>query len=179
MTPPIRLKPYLTSEELKERYQQESDAAQKTRWHALWLLSQGRYNGREVAEFLGCVPSNVSRWARWYNDEGPEGVRDRRKEAPGRPRLIDELSDEQLDELVEALEAGEAPPEAGGGLWTGPKVARWLEQALGREPGSINNKQGWRALRQLGFSLQRPRPRHPDADAEAQQAFKKGALPQN
>jgi transposase len=42
---------------------------------------------------------------------------------------------------------------------------------LGRPVAEVR---GWEALRRLGFSPQRPRPRAATADPEAQDAFKKG-----
>ena len=67
-----------------------------------------------------------------------------------------------------ALET-ESPPD--GGLWSGPKVALLLGEWLGH---AVHNQQAWRIMVRLGFRPKRPRPRHPKADAEAQEAFKKG-----
>lgn len=91
--------------------------------------------------------------------------KDKRHQHPGPPSL---LSAELKDELRRLL-AGPAPD---GGLWTGPKVAAWMAKQLGRPvlPG-----QAWQTLRQMGYRLKRPRRRHPEADAQAQEAFKKGA----
>ena len=41
------------------------------------------------------------------------------------------------------------------GLWTSPKVADWIEQATGTRP---TNQTGLNYLRELGFTLQQPRP---------------------
>ncbi|MFL6284255.1 MAG: winged helix-turn-helix domain-containing protein [Pyrinomonadaceae bacterium] len=58
-----------------------------------------------------------------------------------------------------------------GGLWTAPKVARWIEERTGR---SIHETTAWRAMRRLGFTLQVPRPRHVRSASEREQArFKK------
>ena len=73
------------------------------------------------------------------------------------------------DELARLLECERAPD---GGLWTGPKVARLLGSWLGRR---VNDQQAWRVMVRLGFAPKRPRPRHPEADPQAQEAFKGGA----
>lgn len=177
MNPPIQLEPHLTPEELRQRYRREPGAELRTKWHALWLLSAGR-SGHEVGRLLCRAPSTIGRWARQYNAEGPDGLRDRRADARGRPGLLSQLSAAQRQWLEQSLDDGAAPAEVGGGLWNGPKVARWMELAVNRERHSLDDKQGWRVLRQLGFSRQRPRPRHPDADPEAQEAWKKGGLKQ-
>jgi transposase len=58
-----------------------------------------------------------------------------------------------------------------GGLWTAPKVARWIAE---RTAEAAHETTAWRAMRRLGFSLQVPRPRHARAAAGREQArFKK------
>lgn len=50
------------------------------------------------------------------------------------------------------------PPD--GGLWTGPKVARYVADRWGV---GVDPTTGWRWLRALGFTLRVPRPAHPHA----------------
>ena len=168
---------HLTIDELYARYRGAREVPEKQRWHALWLVAGGRTR-REAAALLGVAPCTVIRWAEQYERLGPDGVQDRRRHNLGRARLLSQLSAEQVGELRALLDSGQAPAAVGGGLWTGRKVARWLEPALGRPPDSMHEKQGWRVLKQLGYSRQRPRPRHPQASSEAQEAFKKRASPQ-
>ena len=47
---------------------------------------------------------------------------------------------------------------ADGGIWTGPKVARWIEKENGVE--KVWNQRGWDYLKKLKYSCQRPRPKH-------------------
>jgi transposase len=62
------------------------------------------------------------------------------------------------------------PPD--GGRWTSGKVARWMAQELGLE--KLAPQRGWEALKALGWSIQKPRPRNPKAASEVEQeAFKK------
>ena len=58
--------------------------------------------------------------------------------------------------------------------WTLPSLAEEIERLWGKRlhPASLS-----RVLRRLGLSKQKTRPRHPQADREAQEAFKKGASP--
>lgn len=58
---------------------------------------------------------------------------------------------------------------AGTGVWSGPKVAAWMAEQLGR---AAHAQRAWEVLRRLGVTLQRLRPRHRQADAAAQAAFK-------
>ena len=102
-----------------------------------------------------------------YIDEGPRGLRDRRRTNPGATPLV---SGAVRAELKERL----ATPPEDGGLWTGPKVALWLSDRLER---AISPQRAWEVLRALGFTLQRPRPTAVPADPGGQAGFKKGGLP--
>ena len=57
------------------------------------------------------------------------------------------LDEEGQGRLREAL-LKEAPP--GGGTWSGPKVARWIEQKTGME--RVHAQRGWEYLRKVGMS---------------------------
>ena len=48
--------------------------------------------------------------------------------------------------------------------WTGPKIARWLAAFHGLK--SVHDQRGWDALVAIGWSIQQPRPRHPQAASE-------------
>jgi transposase len=84
---------------------------------------------REVAEMVGYSEKWVREIARRYESEGVEGLGDRRHGNPGAKQraLLDEEGQARLRQAL--LE--EAPP--GGGMWSGPKVARWIEQKIGIE----------------------------------------------
>ena len=61
------------------------------------------------------------------------------------------------------------PPD--GGVWTGPKVARYVRHRWGIVIGPVT---GWRWLRDLGFTPHVPRPSHPkSADPPTRRAWEK------
>jgi hypothetical protein len=67
-----------------------------------------------------------------------------------------------------------ADPLPDGGLWTGPKVARWMAGELGLK--AVAPQPGWEALMAIGWTLQTPRPCHPAAATpEEQEAFNKSS----
>src|SRR3954469_15528485 len=70
--------------------------------------------------------------------------------------------------------AAVAGPPADGGLWTGPKVATWMAARLGRK---VWPQRGWDYLKKLGYSAQRPRPRHAKAASPEEQAAYKKSWP--
>ena len=64
-----------------------------------------------------------------------------------------------------------SPPEDGG-VWTAKKVAAVMAAELGL--ARVAEQRGWEALRAMGWTIQRPRPRHARAASpEAQAEFKK------
>lgn len=159
----LELAPHLSPDDLERRYRQCRDPVERTHWHMLWLIAQG-HHCPAVATMLGYSEDWVRTIVHRYNADGPSGVTDRRHANPGQTPL---LSPELRKELGTLLE--EDPPD--GGLWTSPKVAVWMTERLGRP---VPKQRAWEAMRAVGFTLQRPRTRATQADAEAQEAFKKG-----
>ena len=76
------------------------------------------------------------------------------------------LSAQQLQKLREQIE--QKSPD--GGIWTGAKVARWIETETGRN--KVWNQRGWDYLKKFGYSWQSPRPTHKKADKLEQEIFK-------
>ena len=156
--------PHLPVEELALRYRQARDPVARSHWQIVWLVAQGQHVP-EVARLVGSSPNWVREIIRRFNAGGPAALVDGRSaHRGGNPPL---LSPAQRLALAAALDG--PPPD--GGLWTGGTVAAWMADRLGRP---VAEARGWEALRSLGFSLQRPRPRATTADPEAHAAFKKG-----
>ena len=66
-----------------------------------------------------------------------------------------------------------SPPDDGG-VWTSKKVAALIAAELGL--AKVAEQRGWEALRAIGWTIQRPRPRHARAAGpEAQAEFKKSS----
>ena len=110
--------PHLTYEEIDHRYRSCSDAAQKSRWHVVWLVTRPDQplSATKAAELVGYTPSWGRTILKRYNARGPEGLTDGRRENGADPKL----SPEQQSQLLDALQT--PPPDHG--LWSGPKVAR-------------------------------------------------------
>jgi transposase len=143
------------SSQLESLYRKASDPVLRTHLLMVWRMSVGD-SIREVAEI-----------ARRYESEGVKGLGDRRHGNPGaRQRSL--LDEEGQAELREALLEGSPP---GGGMWSGPKVARWIEERRGLE--KVHAQRGWEYLRKVGHTPQVPRPSNSRADASEREAFKK------
>lgn len=93
----IRLEPHLSTDELGARYQAAQRPIERTRWHAVWLLSQGR-SSTEVARSPGARRSRCGAWSSATTKERGR----RRRYAAAQPRPCS---------------------PADGENWNGPKVA--------------------------------------------------------
>ena len=162
----IEVKTELTAEELQERYRRASDGVERTHWQMLWLLKEGK-SAKEVAALLGYTARWVREIVRRWNERGVAGISDHRLEMAGAKPL---LGNQLRAELALRLQQ----PPADGGLWTGPKVAAWMQERLGR---AVAPQRGWDYLRLVGYSARVPRPQHAKADREQQEAFKKTFQP--
>jgi transposase len=155
------------SSRLEGLYRKATDPVLRTHLLMVWRISLGD-SIREVAEMVGYSQKWVREIARRYESEGVGGLGDRRHGNPGAKEraLLDEGGQARLRQAL--LE--EAPP--GGGMWSGPKVARWIEQEMGIE--KVHAQRGWEYLRKVGMSPQVPRPSNAQgADQKEREAFKK------
>ncbi len=162
----LKLSPHASTQELEHRYRKAKDPVERSHRQIVWLLSEGRTT-KEVCEVTGYSPGWVRQVARRYNERGPEGLGDRRHANPGaRERAL--LDEEGEVELREAL----CGPPPGGGMWSGPKVARWIARRNGFE--KVHVQRGFEYLRKVGMSPQVPRPSNArGASASEREAFKK------
>jgi len=151
---------HLPADEIDRRYKTCPGPREKTHWQILWLLTRpdGPRSAAAIARVVGLTPTWVRALVRRWNADGPAGLADRRRDnGPA-----DALTAAQQAELYQALQA--EPPD--GGLWTGPKVVRFVRDRWGV---GVVPQTGWRWLKGLGFSLRVPRPRHPEAATAEQQ----------
>jgi len=123
----VQVQTELTAEELHERYRQTQDAVERTHWHILWQIKEGK-SPRQVAELIGYTARWVRTIVQRWNAQGEAGIRDHRREIDvSRPLL----SREQQSELAEVLKN----PPADGGLWSGPSRRPVDARAIGASGG--------------------------------------------
>ena len=145
---------HLPPDEIAQRYRTCPDGAAKTRWQVLGLVTRPDHpmSAGRAARSVGLTPSWGRTLLKRWNACGPDGLADGRR-ANGTNSV---LTPARQAELYTTLRAD--PPD--GGLWTGPKVARYVRDRWGVE---VVPQTGWRWLVRLGFALRVPRPRHPKA----------------
>ena len=109
--------------QLKKRYQSCADPVEKTHWWIIWKIAQAQDPLSRIAQESGLGRQWVYKLKDRYNSLGAEGLKDRRCDNGAEPLLN--------PQAVEALLRALSRPPADAGLWSGPKVARWMEELLG------------------------------------------------
>ncbi|MEH2082053.1 MAG: helix-turn-helix domain-containing protein [Nostoc sp.] len=114
---------HLNSDERKQKYLKSQDGVESRRWHLLWKVSLN-WTLKNSAIAVGINYDYAKKILKKYNELGAEGVKNLKNQHHGSKRGNKSLlSDEQLEKLAKELESRPAD----GGIWTGPKVARWIE----------------------------------------------------
>jgi transposase len=163
--PLLALVRHRTVNQIRAKYRSCRHPIEKTRWHAVWLLARTDEprTPAQVAGLVGLSAVTVRDILHRWNDRGPDGLADGRKGNGAEPKL----APRRRDALYAALQ--KRPPD--GGVWTGPKAARYVRD---RWQVAVCPETGWQWLRDLGFTLQVPRPSHPkSATPQARRAWKK------
>jgi transposase len=154
---------HLDAWEVREAYRGERDSVRRSHLQVIWLLLSGDPVG-EVARVSGFTERWIAKLIERWNADGLGGLGDRRRGNDGAKPLLNEAGMGALAAVFD-----EAP--ADGGLWSGRQVAAWMSAYLGRD---VSPKRGLDYLHRLGFTLQRPRPRHAKAAGPEESAvFKK------
>lgn len=157
----LPIAPHLPPEQIARRYRSCRHGVEKAHWQVLWLMTRPEepLTPAQAAHQVGLTAGWVRTLLKRWNADGPDGLADRRAVTNGgRPKL----TPEQQADLYEALQR----PPSDGGLWTGTKVAAYVHDRWGV---TVGKPTGWKWLRRLGFTLQVPRPRHPEAASPAEQ----------
>ena len=148
-------------ETLYEAYKQETDHQYRTRLHALWLVRCG-HTATKTAEVVGVHRSSIRQWLDWYEEGGIEEVRDHRHGGSGG----------QTSRLTEEQEAALLDYAAEGNIHTIWDGVEWVQSEFGVEYTYWGMRH---VFERLELRKKVPRPQSPEADPEAQEAWKKGA----
>jgi transposase len=140
------------------------DARQSRRLLAIAAIYDGMRRG-DAAKIGGMERQILRDWVLRFNDEGPEGLVDRK--APGAKRR---LSDAQLVELASIIETGPDPDIHGVVRWRCQDIGDEIERRFGisYKERAISN-----LLKLLNFSHISGRPQHPQQDERVMGMFKK------
>ncbi len=150
--------------ELKKLYRKEKEAKVKLRLLCATLRKR-EYSVSDISKHLEIPRMTVSDWLRRLYERGLSGLYDRKQ--TGRPN---KLNKEQLTDLEKIL--GESPQNQNLPfvIWTTKLVRDLIQTKYGI---SYRSRQTRNILQDLGFSPQKPRPRHRKASVKSQEDFKK------
>jgi len=154
---------------LAARVDATRDAKQRDRYRVVLIAGQGlgdqsELEREQIAATVGRSRQFVDQWVGRYRKCGIEALVPKRQ--PGAARR---LSSEQEAQLCVMLEAGPAPEE-GLAAYNGPILREKIQERFGK----LYSLAGvYKLLHRLGYNDLMPRPRHPDTDPAALDAFKK------
>ena len=134
----------LSRADITVRSTSASTAIERRRWQVIGLLADGAPLAEIVAR-TGYRPRTIREIAQRYRERGSAGLADRRQRSVGAAPI---LTENQQHDLRQALQN----PAPDGGVWTGPKVARWIAARTGKR---VHRQRGWEYLRRLGGSAAR------------------------
>jgi transposase len=154
------------AERLAALLKEAKDKAEYQRIQCVWLRAALGLRAAQIATALGWQVGSVRQVHSDYLRQGEAVLPS--KPAGGRHRQ--NLTIEQEKELLLPFLQ---QAEAGGVLVVAPVQAAY-EAAVGRP---VHHSVVYRALHRQGWRKIMPRPRHPKASEEAQEAFKKAARP--
>ena len=155
----------LSAAHLRRSAGRSSDAAAARRMLAIALVLEG-HTRTEAARQCGMDRQTLRDWVLRYNAEGLDGLCDR----PHGGGAVARLSAEQQAQLADWVRTGPGPEKDG--------VVRWRRVDLQSKIAAafdvrLHERSVGKLLRRLGFRRLSVRPRHPRADACAQEAHKK------
>lgn len=156
------------AEEVKPIIQAEIQRTDETRFqhrlHCILLITDGK-TCAEVAALFSDGLRTVQYWAKRFNEDGIDGLRDAARS--GRKAR---LSDEESEVLAQDLRR---PPGDFGysqNLWDGKLLSHHLKQKFDVE---LKVRRCQSLFHKLGFRRRKPRPVIAKADQKAQEAYKK------
>src|SRR5437868_4836177 len=158
----------LTASELRKAASGEKNSAAARRILALALVLDG-VDRKTAAETCGMERETLRDRVQRYNAAGLAGLGNLKSPGPG-----SKLTARQQAELAELVEAGPDPVRHGVVRWRRVDLRDELERRFGI---ALHERSVGKVLAKLGYRRLSVRPRHPQTDQEAQEAFKK-TLPQ-
>jgi transposase len=163
----------LTAVDLRAAATQTKNASAARRMLCLAMVLEGA-DRTSAAESCGMDRQTLRDWVHRYNAEGLPGLYDRKP-----PGASPKLTAEQRAALAAMVEAGPDPQVHGVVRWRRVDLRDELQRRLGVE---LHERSVGKLLKRLGYRRLSVRPRHPESDLEAQEAFKKTSprrLPRN
>lgn len=158
---------HVSRAKLEKLVRQEKDAPRRDRLRLVLMVMDGR-GVPESAQLLGYSVPWGWKWMRRFNEDGPEGLRD--KPRPGQPHRLSPEQEEQVREFVEAR----ARDTKASCRVHGAQVCQFINEHLGV---SMSLSGAYVLLHRLGYELIQPRPRHEKNDPAKMREWKEKTAP--
>lgn len=149
---------------LRRLARRSKDGAMARRLLALAEVYDGRSRS-EAAVIGGVTLQSIRDWVVRFNDQGPDGLIDRK--APGPTPKLDVA---QLEALKDLVERGPIPAVDGVVRWRLIDLVQWISDEFGV---SLDETTVGRHLKAMGYRKLTARPRHHAQNEFAVEAFKK------
>jgi transposase len=157
-----RAAPHLSAQEVKTRLQQDPHPLRRQRWLIIYTALVDPREASEIAQHTGTTAAMVHRVIASYNRFGVAAVETAGKGGRRRQSMSWEEEQAFFAPFFTRAERGE--------IATAGEIKRAFEAQIGHE---VHKSTISRLLKRHGWRKPVPRPRHPQASAEAQEQFKK------
>ncbi len=128
------------------------------------LKAAATHNQRDVAIIFNISRSTLQRWASLYKDHGIEGLKPKPK--GHNPSKLSKSEKETIKKwIIDCTDNSNNDVH-----WTLKRLKQEILNVFGKTVGKTPL---WLALKAMGLSLRKPRPRHYKADLKKQEVFKK------
>jgi transposase len=157
---------HLTIEQVKERMKEAKDPRQLQRWQIVYTALLQPRKAEEIAISVGVSKSLVQKVISRYNREGIQSIEIKSSGGRYNEYLTKEEEKRFLSQFFEQAERGACVIV---------KVIHFAyEERIGH---AVHETTIYRLLKRHGWRKVQPRPRHPKADPQVQEAFKKNWEP--
>lgn len=162
---PLKITYQITPKEISALVRKQKDGRVRQRLMAIKFILKGQ-TIPHVASRMDIAERPLRKWLHRFNKDGPSGLYDAPRS--GQPPKIDA---KQIETFKQRVRQGIAEQDNVCSL-----RGKDLQHILQKEFNAKYSLGGtYFLLHRLGFSCLCPRPQHPQADIEAQEAFKKTA----
>jgi transposase len=153
---------HLTIEQVKEKMKEAKDTRQLLRWQIVYTALQQPRKAEEIASSVGISKSLVQKIISRYNKQGIQSIEIKASGGRYHEYLTEEEEKQFITPFLERAEKGE--------LVTTESIYLAYQE---RVDHSIHETTIYRLLKRHGWRKVQPRPRHPKADKNVQETFKK------
>jgi len=153
---------HLTLEEVKAKMKEAKDPKQLQRWQIIYTALLQPRKAEEIAMCVGVSKSLVQHIIPAYNREGIQAIEIKSSGGRYHAYMSEEEEELFLEPFYQKAERGE--------LTTAKEIKLAYEEKIGR---TVHKTTIYDILKRHGWRKILPRGRHPKADIEAQEAFKK------